>query len=47
MANITRFYPFNELARFDHFRDVDDLFGGFMVRPACRGVRRGNRLRPR
>jgi len=38
MANITRFDPFNELAHLDPFRDVDDFFKGFMLRPVLRGV---------
>lgn len=34
MSNITRFNPFsNELARFDPFLDVDDIFNRFMMRP--------------
>ena len=43
MANITRFNPFNELARidplltrFDPFRDMDDMFGNLMMRPMFR-----------
>ena len=43
MANITRFNPFNELARidplltrFDPFRDIDDMFGNLMMRPMLR-----------
>ena len=38
MANITRFDPFNELARFDSFGNMDDLFKGFMLRPVFRGL---------
>lgn len=38
MANITRFDPFNELARFDPLRDMNDFFGGFMLRPALRDL---------
>ena len=38
MANITRFDPFNELARIDPFGNMDDLFKGFMLRPVFRGV---------
>ena len=37
MANITRFGPFNELARLDPFGDLDNLFKGFMVRPVYQG----------
>lgn len=34
MNNITRFKPISsELARFDPFWDVDDMFNGFMMRP--------------
>ena len=36
MANITRFDPFNELARLDPFRDMNDYFQGFMLRPILR-----------
>ncbi len=37
MANITRFSPFsNELARFDPFLDIDDMFNRFMMRPLLR-----------
>ncbi|OHC64710.1 MAG: hypothetical protein A2045_08670 [Rhodocyclales bacterium GWA2_65_20] len=38
MANITRFNPFNELARVDPFADFDNLFNGFMVRPVFQGT---------
>jgi len=34
MANLTRYDPFN-LARFDPFGDIDDLFKGFFVRPVA------------
>lgn len=37
MTNITRFEPFNELARLDPFSDLDNLFKGFMVRPVFQG----------
>jgi len=33
MANITRFDPFEELARFRPLGDVDDFFKGFRMRP--------------
>ena len=33
MANLTRYDPFN-ISRLDPFRDIDDLFKGFWVRPA-------------
>ncbi|MGA8862227.1 MAG: Hsp20/alpha crystallin family protein [Gallionella sp.] len=43
MSNLTRYNPFNELARidplltrFDPFRDWDDMFGNFMARPLLR-----------
>ena len=36
MNNITRFNPFTELARFDPFWDVDDVFDKFMTRPVLR-----------
>lgn len=36
MANITRFNPFNELARLDPFADVGDFFNGFTLRPVLR-----------
>lgn len=36
MANITRFNPFSEIARFDPFRDTNDFFKGFMLRPLMR-----------
>ena len=38
MANITRFDPFGDIVRSDPFRDIDDLFNGFMLRPVFRGV---------
>lgn len=38
MGNITRFDPFNELARIDPFSDFDNLFKGFMVRPVFQGT---------
>ena len=37
MSNITRYDPFKELARFDPFLDMDDMFGRFMMRPVLRG----------
>lgn len=36
MANITRFNPFNDLARIDPFTDVGDWFSGFTLRPVLR-----------
>jgi HSP20 family protein len=38
MANITRFDPFNELARFDPMRDMNDFFQGFRLRPVVRDL---------
>ncbi|MBI2320473.1 MAG: Hsp20/alpha crystallin family protein [Betaproteobacteria bacterium] len=38
MANITRWDPMGELGRFDPFRDFDDFFKGFMLRPVFRGM---------
>jgi HSP20 family protein len=37
MSNITRFDPFNEIARFDPFMGMDDVFNRFMMRPVLRG----------
>ncbi|MBU1425869.1 MAG: Hsp20/alpha crystallin family protein [Gammaproteobacteria bacterium] len=44
MSNITRFNPFNDLARvdpllsrFDPFFDMDDVFGRSLMRPLLRG----------
>lgn len=36
MNNITRFKPINELARFDPFLNMDDVFNRFMMRPFFR-----------
>jgi HSP20 family protein len=33
MANITRFDPFEELARFQPLANIDDFFKGFRMRP--------------
>jgi HSP20 family protein len=38
MANITRYDPFNEMARLDPFGDFDNLFKGFMIRPVFTGT---------
>lgn len=43
MANITRFDPFRELARFDPFVDTDDWFKRFGLRPF---LREGTELEP-
>lgn len=37
MNNITRYNPLSELARFDPFLDMDDMFNKFMMRPLLRG----------
>lgn len=38
MANIARYDPFREIARFNPFHDMDDMFKGFMVRPVLRDM---------
>jgi HSP20 family protein len=38
MANITRFDPFEELARFEPLVPFDDLFKGFRMRPWARDI---------
>jgi len=38
MANITRFDPFNELARLDPFGNIEDMFKGFTLQPVFRGL---------
>ena len=38
MANLTRWDPFGEVARFDPFRDMNDYFKGFMLRPVFQGM---------
>jgi HSP20 family protein len=38
MANLTRWDPFSEIARFDPFRDMNDYFRGFMLRPVLQGL---------
>lgn len=37
MANLTRFDPLSDLARLDPFRNFDDMFKGFMLRPVFSG----------
>lgn len=37
MANITRFAPLSDLVRLDPFRNFDDMFKGFMLRPVYSG----------
>lgn len=37
MSNISRYDPFKELARFDPFFDIDDLFSKPVMRPILRG----------
>ena len=43
MNNITRYAPFNRLARFDPFWDMDDVFDRFMLRPV---LKEGQELGP-
>lgn len=38
MANITRFDPFSELARFDPLGEFDNMFKGFVMRPVFQGA---------
>jgi len=38
MANLTRFDPLSDLARLDPFRNFDDMFKGFMLRPVYSGL---------
>ena len=38
MANITRWDPFSEMARFDPLHDMSDYFKGFMLRPVFQGL---------
>ena len=38
MANLTRWDPFGEMARFDPLRDMNDYFKGFMLRPVFQGL---------
>jgi HSP20 family protein len=38
MANITRFDPFEELARFQPLANIDDFFKGFRLRPRLSDV---------
>lgn len=38
MANVTRFDPFNDLARFAPFRELDDFFGAPRLRSLVREV---------
>ena len=38
MANLTRWDPVGEMARFDPFRDMNDYFKGFMLRPVFQGL---------
>lgn len=37
MANITSFDPVSDLVRFDPFRNFDDMFKGYMLRPVFSG----------
>lgn len=45
MANITRFDPYNELARFDPFMDINDFFNGFGMRPLMRDFEHEPRMK--
>ena len=38
MGNLTRWDPFGEMARIDPFRDMNDYFKGFMLRPVFKGL---------
>jgi HSP20 family protein len=38
MGNLTRWDPIGEIARFDPFRDMNDYFKGFMLRPVFQGL---------
>lgn len=38
MGNLTHWDPFNEMARLDPLRDMNDYFKGFMLRPVFQGV---------
>src|SRR5512141_2256780 len=38
MGNLTHWDPFNEIARMDPFRDMNDYFKGFMLRPVFQGL---------
>ena len=38
MANLTRWDPIAEMARLDPFRDMNDYFKGFMLRPVFQGL---------
>lgn len=45
MANLTRFDPFNEIARFEPFRGFDDLLRDFSLKPALRELQAEPRIR--
>ena len=38
MGNLTHWDPFKEMARFEPFRDMNDYFKGFMLRPVFQGL---------
>ncbi len=38
MANIAHYDPFKGITRLNPFRDIDDMFKGFMVRPVLRDL---------
>jgi HSP20 family protein len=43
--NVTRFDPFSEMARFDPFRNIDDIFRDFSMAPSLRGAEAAPRIR--
>lgn len=45
MANLTRFDPFNEIARFEPFRGFEDLLRDFSLKPARRELEAEPRIR--
>lgn len=45
MANIMRFDPFGDIARFEPFRNIDDLLKDFRMMPTVRGIESEPRIR--
>ncbi|MDB5821853.1 MAG: putative Hsp20-like chaperone [Herminiimonas sp.] len=45
MANLTRFDPFNDIARFEPFRGFEDLLRDFSLKPATREFSAEPRIR--
>jgi HSP20 family protein len=45
MANLTRWDPIGEMARFDPLRDMNDYFKGFMLRPVFQGLEAGPEIK--